>query len=208
MATILTSIQTPADVANNALTRLGFKLRVGSLLDGSDHARDILDVYGQTRDQLLTDFDYDFAQRTMALTLLKSAPPTGYTVLNPWNPVTNPPLGWRFEYAYPDSALKVRNLKARTAHAVNPDPRPHNFTEYNDNNYSPPQRTILSNLTGAICVYTGRITDPTTWDVKFAEALCAALARRIGPSLVSLDATKMEAMDEQVETAQSQMEGR
>lgn len=205
---ILTSISTPADVANNALTRLGYKLRVGSLMDGSDAARDILDVYGQTRDELLASFDYDFAQRTVALTLLKSAPTTGYFPPVTWNPTANPPLGWFFEYGWPGDALKIRNVKPQPLFATTYDPRPHDFTEYNDNNYSPAQRTILTNVPNAICVYTGRITDPTVWDVRFAEAFAAALAERVGPSLVSLDATKIEAVDAQAQTAQSEMEGR
>lgn len=202
------STSTPADVANNSLTRLGYKLRVGSLLDGSNQSQVILQVYGQTRDELLRNFDYDFAKRTIALSLLKSAPPGGYFPPNTWDPTSMPPVGFLFEYAYPSDCVKIRNLVPQPSFVVNMNPQPIDFTEFNDNGYVPPRRTILTNVANAIASYTGRVTDPTNWDVAFAEAFAAALARRIGPSLVSLDAAKAESADEQVSVVQSQMEGR
>ena len=203
---ILTSISTPADIANNALTRLGSRMRVGSLLDGSDASKKLLDVYGQTRDQLLAAFDYDFAQRTVDLTLLKSAPAGGYVPPNNWDPALYPPLGWRYEYNYPDDALKIRTVKPQQLLPYSIDPRPHNWTEYNDPTLN--QRTIVTNVTGALCVYTGRITDPTQWDVRFSEAFAAELAHRIGPSFASPEIAKMEAGEAAMEIAQSEEDGR
>lgn len=206
--TVAISTSTPADVANNALTRLGYKLRVGSLLDGSNQSQVILQVYGQTRDELLRNFDYDFAERTIALTLLKSGPPGGYFPPDTWNPTTMPPIGSLFEYAYPGDAVKIRSLRPAPNFIFDMDPQENAWTEYNDNYLTPAQRTIITNVEGAIATYTGRVTDPTNWDVSFVDAFAAALARRIGPSLVSLDAAKAEAADEQVATVRSQMEGR
>lgn len=205
---MVVSTSTVADVANNALTRLGYRLRVGSLLDGSNQSQVILQVYGQTRDELLRNFDYDFAERTIALTVLKSAPSGGYFPPNTWDPTTMPPVGFGFEYAFPDDCVKIRNLVPQPSFVVNMNPQPIDWTEFNDNRYTPARRTILTNVADAIATYTGRVTDPTNWDVAFAEALSAALARRIGPSLVSLEAAKAEGADEQVSVVQSQMEGR
>lgn len=202
------STSTPADLANNAITRLGFKTRVGSLLDGGPAATAFLQVYGQTRDDLLRNFDYDFALRMVTGTLLKSAPVGGYFPPNLWDPTVNPPIGWLYEYAFPSDALKIRNIKPQPAFNVNANPLPVDWTEYNDNNYTPTRRTILTNTPSAIIAYTGRITDPTVWDVAFTEALAAALARRVGPSLVGLEPAKAEAQDEQVSVAQSEAEGR
>jgi len=202
------SISTPADLANNALTRLGYKLRVGSLLDGSNQSQVILQVYGQTRDDLLRNWDYDFAKRTVTLTLLKSAPPGGYFPPNTWNPATMPPVGFLYEYAYPSDCLKIRNVVPTPSFIVNMNPEQYPWTEFNDSGYTPPRRTIITNIPNAIASYTGRVTDPATWDVAFSDAFAAALARRIGPSLVSLDSAKAEAADEQVSTVQAQMEGR
>lgn len=203
-----TSISSAADLANNALTRLGYKLTVGSLLEGSDHANTILQLYSQTRDDLLRNYDYDFAQRSVALTLLKSAPVGGYFPPNLWNPMTNPPAGWLYEYAYPDDALKIRLVKPQPMFVMNAAPVPWPFSEYNDNLLSPAQRTIVCNVPSAIAVYTGRVTDPTLWDVAFSEAFAAALARRIAAGLQGIEAVKMEAGDEQAETVASEREQR
>lgn len=202
------SIQTPADLANNALTRLGYRLRVGTLVDGSNQSQVILQVYGQTRDEMLRNFDYDFARRTISLVLLKSAPPGGYFPPDTWNPATMPPAGFLFEYVYPSDCVKIRNLVPQPSFVVNMNPEPIDWTEFNDNGYTPPKRTIVTNVESAIATYSGRVTDPTNWDVAFSEAFAAALARRIGPSLVSLDAAKAEGADEQVSVVQSQMDGR
>lgn len=188
---LLTSISNPADVANNALVRMGFRLRVGSLLDGSDHASTILQVYGQTRDELLASFDYDFAERTSTLTLLKQAPLTGYFPPNSWDPATHPPLGFLYEYEYPATSLKIRNIKYTPLWAVNWDPQPNRWTEYNDNYFAPAQRTIVTNVPNAIAVYTGRVTDPTTWSVTFSDALAARLSVVLGPALVGLESSRL-----------------
>ena len=203
-----TSISSPGDLANNALVRLGYQLRVGSLLDGSDHAQTILNIYGQTRDEMLEAFDYDFAERVAALTLLKSAPVGGYFPPNTWNPATNPPPGFLYEYAYPSDAIKIRTLKYTPLFAVNYDPQPNKFTEANDNNYTPAQRVILSNVPNAFCVYTGRVTDPTTWSVSFADALAARLSVLLGPALVGLESSKLTVPEDQREENVAMMEER
>lgn len=196
---ITTSTRSVADLANNALTRMGFKLRVGSLLEGSDHARHLLDVYGQTRDEMLEAFDYDFAERAVTLTLQKSAPPAGYFPPNLWNPATNPPPGFLYQYAYPPDAIKIRTIKFTPLFAVNYDPQPNNFTEANDDNFVPPQRVLLTNVPNAICTYTGRVTDPATWSVNFSDALASKLAVLLGPVLVGLDSAKLTVPEDQVD---------
>ena len=67
---------------------------------------------------------------------------------------------------------------------------------------------MLCNVASAIAVYTGQVTDPTTWNVSFCEQLSAALARRLGAVLIGPEASKMEASDEQVATAAAEMDGR
>ena len=60
-------------------------------------------------------------------------------------------------------------------------------------------------MADAILTYTGQITDPTTWEPLFVEALAASLARRLGPGLVGAESLKAEAGDEQVETSFADM---
>lgn len=200
------AVQSPADLCNNALSRMGYKLRVGSLFDGSAAAKKLLDLYAQTRDELLRSFDWGFAERNIALTLLKSAPPGGYIPPTVWNPALNPPLGYWFEYAYPGDCLKVRAVKPTQLFTPNFDPQPNVYSISNDNAYNPAQRVILCNIPSAIMVYTGQITDPVTWDVGFVEAFSATLSRHAGPALIGADAAKMTASDEQFSTANAESE--
>ncbi len=196
-----TSLSSPADVVNDALHRIGYRLRVGNLYDGSEASNLALDIYGQTRDTLLRDGEWQFCQRSITATLLKFAPPTGYFPPNAWNPVNHPPLPWRFAYAWPDDCLKVRIVRSPALFLGNIDPQPTLYTITNDSSYAPPRRIIAANVENAILVYTGRVTDPTTWPVDFTEGLCAALARRLAPSLANLDVTRVEAQDEAISLA-------
>ena len=202
------AIQSPADLCNNALARMGYKLRIGSLYDGSAAAKKFLDTYSQTRDELLETYDYDFSERTTVLTLLKSAPPGGYFPPTMWNPAINPPFGFNFEYSFPGDAIKIRIVKPQAYFTPNADPQPHSFQLANDNNYTPGQRVVLCNVANAVAVYTGQVTDPTTWNVSFCELLSAALSRRLGPVLVGGEAAKMGAADEQASSSMAQMDGR
>lgn len=190
---------TPADVVNGALVRLGRKNRIGSLYDGSRAAKAALDIFGQTRDELLRTRDWGFAGHTAALDdPLKTAPVGGYGA-TVWSD-TYPPLPWIYEYAYPDDCVKVRALKQTPGLIPAFDPRPRVFSIADDVIEEVSQRVILTNVYQAICVYTRQVTDPLQWDVLFTEAMCAALARRLAPVLANLDAAKLEAQDEAFET--------
>lgn len=200
------SIQTPQDLVNNALRRVGYRKRIGNLFDGSAASRTALDLYGQTRDQLLHANDWTFSERNAAATLLKSAPPGGYFPPNMWNPAVNPAPPWLFSYTYPQDAIKIRSVRGQPLFVMNFDPQPNTFTTENDNNYAPPQRVVLCNVQNALIVYTGRITDLTVWDEDAVEAFSAALGRRLAPALVGLDAAKLAAADEGQEAQASTME--
>lgn len=197
---ILTSVQNPADLINAALVRIGYKLRIGSLYDGSPAASACLDLYGQTRDQMLRDGDWGFARRDVSAVLLKQAPAGGY-VGNPWNPTAYPPLGYIYQYEYPSDALKIRGIQGPKPYAIDFDPVSAPFSTPNDDTYSPPAKVIVCNVANAILTYTGRITNPGTWEASFTEALIAAVARRVTPTLIhDLNAEKLAAQDEAVET--------
>ena len=188
----------PEDVVNLALVRIGYPQRVGSLYEGSKPAKSALDIYAQTRDELLRSFAWGFAERDVALALQKTAPPGGYTV--PW---TNayPILPWIFQYAYPADCLEIRAIRRSPIFIPEFDPKPVVFRVANDNSFAPPVKVILCNAAGAILVYTARVTDVTTWEPLFVEALAAALARRLAPMLAKAqNAVQIEAQDEAMET--------
>lgn len=197
----MATIVSPADVVNLALGRIGYKLRVGDLYEGSMEAKAALDIYGQTRDELLRQGNYEFSQRNIQMALLKSAPVTGYFPPNLWNPLTNPPPGWLYEYTYPDDCLKVGAVKQAPLQVINFDPQPNRFSIENDNNYAPARKVILCNVQDAFLTYTARVTDPKTWESDFIEEFAAALGRRLAPALTNMEAAKAEAADEQNATS-------
>lgn len=196
------SIQNTTDVCNLTLARIGYALRIGSLYDGSKAAKLFLSIYAQTRDAILRSGDWGFAERNAAMTLLKSAPLGGYIPPTYWNPAVNPPVPYLFEYAYPSDCLEVRAVKPVPLFLVNVDPTFYRWSVDNDSTFTPPQKVILCNIPSpAVLVYTGQVTDPSTWESDFVESLSAALGRRAAPHLVGLDVAKMEVGDETQETA-------
>jgi hypothetical protein len=78
----------------------------------------------------------------------------------------------------PADCLKVRALKAAPIFVPNFDPQPHSFRIANDATYAPPRKVILCNVENAVLTYTGQVTDPTTWEPNFTEALVTALMKR------------------------------
>jgi hypothetical protein len=194
---MVVSVQSPTDVVNLALVRIGYPLRIGNLFDGSRAAKKALDIYSQTRDELLRQDDWGFAERNQSLTLLKQAPPGGYISVGGWTP-DYPSIPWVYEYAYPSDCLKVRAVKPEPVFIQEFDPQPFLYSVENDKFLTPPQKVILCNVPSVILTYTGQITDPTDWEANFVEVLASALGRRLAPALVNLDAAKLAAQDEAV----------
>lgn len=190
------SARSPEDIINLSLVRIGYRGRVANLFEGSAAANDALAIYGQTRDELLRQGDWDFAEVTASLTLLKSAPEGGYIPgVTPWS-TAYPPLPWLFEYQKPDDCLKIRAVKPVPLFLPVMDPQPHVFSLGYDDTLAPPAQVILCNVPDAVLTYTGQPTNPLTWEADFIEALAAALARRIAPNLVGWEAAKLLVIDE------------
>lgn len=196
-----TSVSSPEDCINNALTRIGYKRRIGSIWEGTEAARRSLDIYSQTRDELLRTMDWGFARRDLEMTKLKQAP-ANYVPPTAWNPLTNPPPPWLYEYAYPSDCLRVRAVKPVPIFVPDFDPQPYVFAIDNDDSGEIPQKVILCNVAPpAVLTYSGQVTDPQDWEADFVEILCAALGRRLAALLASLDVVKLEAQDEMQATA-------
>ena len=190
------SLQSPADIVNAALAQIGYKDRVANLYEGSKAAKNALDIFGQTRDQLLRMGDWSFAQREVNGTLIKSAPPGGYVPPIVWTELSYPPLPWQYEYMYMPDCIKVRAVKPTLILIPNFNPQPYLFRIANDSG----QRVILSNVPNAVITYVGQVTNPTDMPPDFVEAFIAALGRRLAPVLSTMDAVKLEAQAEQLET--------
>ncbi len=198
------AITSPADLANLALRRIGYRRRVADLYDGSEASGLLLDIYAQTLDAVLGLGDWGFAQRMANPVLLKAAPAGGY-LDNPWDPATYPPIGWQYSFTLPSDYVKVRSVRPQPGFNLDMDPTPTLYNVVNDNGYTPPRRVLVCNIANPVLIYTGQVTNPTQWNAPFIEAFAAALARRLSASLADLNVERVEAQDEIVSTAQAGM---
>lgn len=173
------SVSSPEDVLNLALVRLGYEMRIGSIYEGSKAAKAALSVYAQTRDAVLREADWGFAEKIAA------AATTGQTA----------PFPWTVEYTYPTNCLRLRNLwNAVYAAGDTNDPVRELYTIGNN---AAGNKVIWCTAASATLCYTAQITNPQDWEAGFIEALVAALARRLGPLLAgSPDVAKAEGQDE------------
>jgi hypothetical protein len=199
------SVTSPADVLNLTLARIGYPGRIGNLYDGSKAAKKALDLYAQTRDQLMRQNDWGFAERNLNLVLLKSAPPGGYIPPTTWS-TAYPPLPWLFEYARPTDCLKIRAIKGVPLFLPVMDPQPVVFTEANDTVAPATGQVILCNVANAVLTYSGQVTDPTAWEPDFVEALSAELERPMALLLVQLETAKLIINDAPMDKAIAEME--
>ncbi len=165
----------PEDLINQALIELGVTRRIASIMEGSDLAIAALEIYGQTRDRLLGDKDWPFARRNVALKLLKGPPPPGgYNRRTPWSSAYPPP-GWLYEYLYPADCVNLGAVIPPPGMMFDLDPVAAQPRIDNDPTLAPPAKVILSNIKGAIAVYTGQITDMTTWEPGFTQVMIDGL---------------------------------
>lgn len=201
-------LTTPSDFINAALVQIGWDNQIGDVLDGSAAAQKALAIYGQTRDDLLRSGSWGFAEATLSMTLLKQAPATGYVPgVTPWDPTTNPPPPWIYEYGYPADCLKVRSIKLTPIFVLNFDPVPQPFAILNDTAYTPPRKVICCNVPNSLLVYTRQETNPLLWDANFNEAFIDRLGERLALGLTkSADGAKLSGAADQTDTNRAMME--
>lgn len=173
-------------IINQALRAGGVPARIEEMYEGSDAARVALELYGQSRDELLDLQDWSFSRRTMPLTLLKGPPPAGgYNFAQPWSNLYPAP-GFLYEYSYPGDALDVRAILQQPGPMPDLDPLPTLWRVDNDATpnivdgvaVGPAAKVIYCNVTDALLVYRARITDPTVFDVGFTASLIASLGKK------------------------------
>jgi hypothetical protein len=171
MSMAVTSVE---DVLNASLRPIGYRLRIGSIYDGSDAANAALDIYSQTLDATLRVGDWGFAQKIAAATLSgQTAPPP-----------------WAFEYTYPTDCIRVRNVFYASYLADQNNPLP---SRWDEGNNGLGNKVIWTTATAARFVYTKQVVDMTQWEPLFVEALIGQLGERLAPQLMGGDSAKMAA---------------
>lgn len=151
------------NLVNQALDAIGFGKHIGEMYEGSPAARVALEVYAQTRDELIQSGDWAFALAEVALIVNGEVPPTP----------------WSYEYGYPPDCVRIRYIRPGplTGGTRTNDPQPVLFRPFNDQRI--PAQTILCDLTPAVLIYSRSVTDPGQWDDGFTQAYIAALAEKL-----------------------------
>ena len=158
------TISAVEEVINLALREIGYPRPVSDVYEGSRASRAALDVYSETRDEVLREHNWPFATRDLALTVVSGLVP---------------PAGWLYEYTFPADCIRLRNLKPSSIPNPNFDPAPVLWAEWNDTRLSPAAKVILANSSPVIAVYVARIANPSTWEPGFRTELTSRLAKKL-----------------------------
>jgi hypothetical protein len=158
-------LSSQVDIYNLALSNIAAKSRVNSLTEDSDE-RKVCDVhYENAREIVLEDHDWNFASFFETLALLKES-----------TDAIPPPLPWIFEYAYPSTCVKVREITRDT----DSEPPVPFSVGVNDNRTG---KVIRTDKQAAKLRYTFRITNSSLFTPRAVEAIGWKLATLIAISL-------------------------
>ena len=153
---------TVIDIANVALTMLG-ESHIVALTDNSKVARAIAFVYAQTRDAVLSGYDWSFSKTRASLPAL----------------VEIPIFEYKFKYPLPTDCLRLISVGEQYV-----------GIDLSDYRTGPTQRftiegrDILTNDGSPLKVrYIRRVEDSTLFSATFNDALSAKLAYRLAESL-------------------------
>lgn len=163
-------------IANMALSHIGAKSSIESLDENSSEAKQCKLWYAFSLEQALESYDWSFARTRRALALSGEAPPDQ----------------WSYRYQYPADCVKARriwNPAGEQADAV-----PFEIEMGADDN-----RTILTDIQGAVLIFTKSVTNPALFSKLFVEMLSRGLAQHIAFALTG----KTEVTKEQAGAYQS-----
>jgi hypothetical protein len=173
-----------------ALVSAGARTQIASLDEQSTAARTCKLFYDNTRDELLAEAQWDFANKNVTAALISSLPgapgnndTSGSTV---WIP-EYPAPGWLYQYGYPEDCITLRWVipqgpwgywlaQAQTDGPWNGLSKiavPFAVTN------SAGVRVVNTNAQQAIFAYTMRVTNPAIYPQDFSQALSGRLAARL-----------------------------
>ncbi len=191
-------------ICNMALTRIGSTQSITSLDDGSNEANQCKIWYPQSRDVLLADYPYPWAEAYLVLDQVGGPEINGQQAN----------AQWTRSYRYPSDCIKVRRL-VPTPIAISPVQPPQttapvtHFANY-DQPWKRPEgqpcpitfgighdvagRLIMTDFfgtnAGLTAVYTAAVEDPTQMAPDFVDALAWRLAAELAMALSFSDAKR------------------
>lgn len=177
---IVVAAKVKEDIVNGALGLLGVTQEVQDIVnERTVAARTARQFYSKTVDQVFRDFDWPWARKTLALTLVEA----------------DPTEEWGYSYTYPADAVAVRRVLNGSQSRTETETTRTHFTVANKTN-----RVIMTDQATAVAQYTIRIDDTTLWPADFRAAVEALLASKMAPRLLGIElATKTRAVANMLE---------
>jgi len=185
------------DVCNNALANIGARSSISSLTEDSPEARACNIQYSTVLGTLLRSAPWNFARKTITLSLLKALPGTPENTSTPtsavWQP-EYPPPGWLYAYAYPSDCALLRYVLPQPYSGVSGVPIFSNGNYYlptpaavpvrfavaaDQDSAGNPIKIVATNEPQALGIYTYFADNPENWDPIFYNAMQDALAGSI-----------------------------
>lgn len=145
-------------ICNMALNNMGIGRVIAKLTDATEEARACKRWYEPARDELLQEYPWNWAAAVAELAPRSETSPLGAYV-----------------YAYPSSALRVRNVFQADTPTVR--------ANWMIRRSASGGRIIIADITPAVAEFTARVTDPTEFPPTFADALAWLLAAKLTLSL-------------------------
>lgn len=153
------------EICNIALSRLGNSRTINSLTEQSKEAGVCSLHYEPARDAVLSDFDWSFATKRVALA------DTGA-----------PPPDWQYAYRYPTDCMRIIELMVPGMRNV-PSRLRIEYTTGSDADGT--GKLIYTEQEMAWLKYVGLVTDPNMYDAVFRDALSWRMAGEMAMSLTS-----------------------
>lgn len=180
-------------ICNQALVASGARTQINSINDPTTAARTCKLFYEDTRDELLREAQWGFADKFVTLSLLSYLPgapgfpnDTGANTGSVWLP-TYPAPGWLYQYAYPEDCVKTNFIIPQgvwgawlaQAQQVGPAQAWQTLAVPFKLSSSDGKTVINSNAQQAIAAYTERVTNPALYPPDFVTALAGRLAFKL-----------------------------
>lgn len=165
-------ITSEVEIYNMALRHLAVSQQVVATSDKTKEAKACLAFYPTVRDEVLRDFAWPFAKKTVTLALVTDN--TG---------VAN--AEWAYAYRYPSDCIAFRRIHSGFRNESREQQVPYLLSQDDTG------KLINTDMINAIGDYTVQITDVTRFDPDFVQACALLLACYIGPSVAGGDKFKL-----------------
>lgn len=147
------------EICNRALSNIGNNRSINSLVEASKEADQCSLHYESCRDAVLSDAEWNFATKRVALA-----------------DTNNPPSDWAYAYQYPTDCMRIIEIPVPGTRNPPAAMRIEFVTGANDDGTG---KLIYTDQPQAWLKYVARITDVNMFDAIFQEALAWRLAAAI-----------------------------